>query len=326
VITGTPAFIINMIIIMALGVFLVIVIISLYFKFNAQKQNNYTAKTYQNILWVLVSLPWIMGFVAAVILAFFDAELNSWQNIIAGIHWHHIDEFNVKSWHGVFAVLVFCFVVFAFVKLAINLCKNIQKIKTLKSLAYLESDNTYLLDTDSPMAFVGGYIRPHVFITSGMMEQLNSEELKIVLLHESEHVRCKDSLKKLIFRLLSSVYLGSTSIKLQSAMNLSIEQCADVAITSKIDDKSKIAETLLKVKSILQHTTDIKIDQTALCHYGFDEVELRIRYLLFPEPRKTFPVLLVLIFLPVLAFLCTYFAASAHHLIDYILILNRKFL
>lgn len=318
-ITGIGAYIINMITIMALGIFLSVIVVSLYFKFNAKNQKSYAAKTYQNILWSMVSLPWIMGIVAAILLAFFDNELNSWQNIIPGIHWHHIDEFYYKSWHGILGVLVVGFVIFAFVKSAVNLFKNIQKINVLKSLSHLESDNTYLLDTDNPMAFVGGYIKPKVFITTGMKEQLNSEQLEIVLLHEYEHVRCKDSLKKLIFRLLSSVYLGKTSIKLQSAMNLSIEQCADNAVTSKISDISKIAETLLKVKSLLNQTSDKKYDTTALCHYGFDEIEHRIRYLLLPEPQKTFPIFLISIISLVLAFSCTYFAASAHHFIEYTL-------
>jgi Zn-dependent protease with chaperone function len=319
VITGIPAYIINMITIMALGVFLSVIVVSLYFKLKAKNQKNYAAKTYQNVLWSMVALPWIMGFVAAILLAFFDTELNSWQNIIPGIHWHHIDEFYFKSWHGVLGVLVVGFVIFAFFKSAINLLKNIQKINVLKSLSHLESDNTYLLDTDNPIAFVGGYIKPKVFITTGMKEQLKSEELEIVLLHEYEHVRCKDSLKKLIFRLLSSVYLGKTSIRLQSAMNLSIEQCADKAITSEIPDKSKIAETLLKVKSLLNQTTEKKYDTTALCHYGFDEIERRIRYLLLPEPQKTFPIFIISIISLVLAFSCTYFAASAHHFIEYTL-------
>jgi Zn-dependent protease with chaperone function len=319
VITGIPAYIINMITIMALGVFLSLIVISIYFKLNAKKQKNYAAKTYQNVLWSMVALPWIMGFIASILLSFFDSELNSWQNIIPGIHWHHIDEFNFKSWHGILGVLVVSFVIFALVKSAVNLFKNIQKINVLKSLSHIESDNTYLLDTDNPMAFVGGYIKPKVFITTGMKEQLNSEELEIVLLHEYEHVRCKDSLKKLIFRLLSSVYLGKTSIRLQSAMNLTIEHCADNAITFEISDKSKVAETLLKVKSLLNQSTDKKYDTTALCHYGYDEIDLRIRYLLLPEPQKTFSIVLISIISLVLAFSCTYFAASAHHFIEYTL-------
>jgi beta-lactamase regulating signal transducer with metallopeptidase domain len=319
VITGIGAYIINMITIMALGIFLSVIVVSLYFKFNAKNQKSYAAKTYQNILWSMVALPWIMGFVAAVLLAFFDSELNSWQNIIPGIHWHHIDEFHFKSWHGILGVVVVGFVIFALLKSVINLLKNIQKINVLKSLSHLESDNTYLLDTDNPMAFVGGYIKPKVFITTGMKDQLDSKELEIVLLHEYEHVRCKDSQKKLIFRLLSSVYLGKTSIRLQSAMNLSIEQCADNAITYEISDKSKVAETLLKVKSLLNQPTDKIYDTTALCHYGFDEIEHRIRYLLLPVPEKTFPIFLISIISLVLAFSCTYFAASAHHFIEYTL-------
>ena len=317
-ITGLPALIMNMITIMALGIFLSVIVVSIYFKFNAGNQKSYSAKTYQNILWFLVTLPWIVGFNAAVILAFFDSELSSWQNIIPGIHWHHIDEFNIQSWHGVLGAFVICFVIYAFYKSAVNLFNNIQKIKMLKALASLDSDNTYLLDTDNPMAFVGGYLKPKVFLTTGMKKELNHKQLQIVLLHEHEHLKNKDSLKKLVFRLSSSVYLRNTSIKLQTAMNLTIEQCADFAITSEISDKSEIAETLLKVKALLKHTKDGNMSETVICHYGMDEIEHRIRYLLLPEPQKAFPVVLIAAFVPILVFLCTYFAASAHHLIEYI--------
>jgi len=319
VMTGIPAMIINMITIMALAMVLSVFVISAYHRINAEKQINYAAKTYQKILWTLVLMPWLVGLIAAISLVFFDAELYAWQNIIPGIHWHHVDEFNMMSWHGVLASLVVCIVVYALGKSGLELFNNIQKTKVLKSMGHLGSDNSYLLDTDSPMAFVGGYFKPQIFITTGLKKALNPDELAIVLLHEHEHLQNKDALKKLLFRWLSSIFPRNTSIKFQTAMNLSIEQCADQAITSQIRDKSKIAETLLKVKSLSVDTEASHIPQNAVCHYGFDEVERRIRYLLLPEPDKAFPVLSMVMIVPVLNFSCTYFAASAHHLIEHIL-------
>jgi len=319
VITGIPAMVLNMITIMALGVLLSVIVISFYVKFSAQKQRRYAAKTYQKILWILVLMPWLMGLTAAISLIFFGAELNSLQNIIGAVHWHHVDEFNMMSWHGVLVlVVVFVFAYFV-IKSVKELFNNIQKINVLKSMAHLNSDNIFLLDTDSPLAFVGGFLKPQVYLTTGMKKSLRPEELEIVLLHEREHLRNKDPLKKLLFKWLSSFFHSNIANKLQSAMNLTIEQRADQAVTSRFIDKSKIEETLLKIKSLSVGTQASRIPINAVCHYGFGEVEHRIRYLLLPEPDKAFPVLSIVMIVPILKFSCTYFAASAHHLIEHIL-------
>lgn len=176
-ITGTLAVIINMLTIMALGILLSVAVISLFYTFNNKNQIKYSAKIYQFILWSFVSLPWLVGLVAAIVLAFFDSMLIVIQNIVPDVHWHHIDEFDFFSWHGVLGIFVAVFTLFSLSKNLVSLINNINKIKTLVSLAKSNLQSTYLLETDNPLAFTGGYFKPKVFVTTGL---LNSDRKSVV--------------------------------------------------------------------------------------------------------------------------------------------------
>lgn len=125
-ITGTLAVIINMMTIMALGILVSVGAVSLYYKYSNRNQVKYSAKVYQFILWTIVSLPWLVGLVAAIVLTFFDTALIAIQSIVADVHWHHIDEFDFYSWHGAIGIFV---VVFTLVSLKdFVLFKNLVKI------------------------------------------------------------------------------------------------------------------------------------------------------------------------------------------------------
>lgn len=102
-------------------------------------------------------------------------------------------------------------------------------------------------------------------------------------------------------------------------MNLTLEQCADHGITQKIRDKSKIAETLLKVNAAFKKSTQLNFNQSTatVCHYGIDEIEYRIRYLLNKKPKSKYPVYLIFTLSILLAISNVYFAASVHHFIEY---------
>ena len=315
-ISGTLAVIINMVTIMALGILVSVGVVSLYYQFNNKNQIKYSAKVYQFILWTFVSLPWIVGLVAATVLTFFDSMLIIIQNIVPNVHWHHIDEFDFLSWHGVLGIFVAVFILYALTKNLVGLINNVNKIKTLVSLAKSNLQSTYLLETDNPLAFTGGYFKPKVFVTTGLLNSLSTEEIEIILVHENEHVINNDSFKKLIFHFLSSIYPKIISSKLETSMILTMEQCADHAVAQSHYDRSKIAETLLKVNKILIKSKQFNLDKSAVCYYGLDEVEQRIKYLFNNKPNKKYPVYFIFMALIVLSFFGIYFASSAHHLIE----------
>ncbi len=54
-------------------------------------------------------------------------------------------------------------------------------------------------------AFCAGLLRPRVFVTSGMVAALAAEELDAVLVHEAEHARQRDPLRRLAGRAAAEV-------------------------------------------------------------------------------------------------------------------------
>ncbi|MDP9260088.1 MAG: M56 family metallopeptidase, partial [Actinomycetota bacterium] len=60
-----------------------------------------------------------------------------------------------------------------------------------------------VFDDAAPRAFCAGLLRPRVYVSSGALRSLDSEELGAVLAHEAHHARLRDPLRVLIARTLS---------------------------------------------------------------------------------------------------------------------------
>jgi Zn-dependent protease with chaperone function len=65
--------------------------------------------------------------------------------------------------------------------------------------------NVVCLDSPAASAFCAGLLRPRVFVTSGMVAALAAEELDAVLVHEAEHARRRDPLRRLAGRAAAEV-------------------------------------------------------------------------------------------------------------------------
>jgi Zn-dependent protease with chaperone function len=65
--------------------------------------------------------------------------------------------------------------------------------------------NLVCLDSPAASAFCAGLLRPRVFVTSGMVAALAAEELEAVLVHEAEHARRRDPLRRLAGRAAADV-------------------------------------------------------------------------------------------------------------------------
>jgi Zn-dependent protease with chaperone function len=61
------------------------------------------------------------------------------------------------------------------------------------------------LDDPAAAAFCAGLLRPRVFVTAGMVASLAADELEAVLVHEAEHARRRDPLRRLVARAAAEV-------------------------------------------------------------------------------------------------------------------------
>lgn len=69
----------------------------------------------------------------------------------------------------------------------------------------LAIDRIRFLDLEAPLAFSAGVLRPTVYVSRGLQQCLASAELKAVLLHEAEHVRVREPLRRATRRSLADV-------------------------------------------------------------------------------------------------------------------------
>ncbi|WP_405132980.1 M56 family metallopeptidase [Nocardia sp. NBC_01388] len=63
--------------------------------------------------------------------------------------------------------------------------------------------STLCLADTTATAFCSGFLRPRIRVTTGLVERLSPTELDAVLLHEAEHARRRDPLRRLVFRSLA---------------------------------------------------------------------------------------------------------------------------
>src|SRR2546421_349725 len=67
-------------------------------------------------------------------------------------------------------------------------------------------DHVSCLAGDTPIAFCAGALRPRVLVSDGLVQQLGSEELEVVLLHELEHARRLEPLVRSALQAAAEVF------------------------------------------------------------------------------------------------------------------------
>lgn len=109
------------------------------------------------------------------------------------------------------------------------------------------ADNQYfLLPSDTPAAFTLGWLKPRIYLTSGLLEQCDSEDIACILNHEQAHQRRRDNLNQLLARMFTSVLPQRLVQRQLDDYNLLCEQACDQDAT-RFQPADQIAGTLLKV-------------------------------------------------------------------------------
>ena len=96
--------------------------------------------------------------------------------------------------------------------LAIGAARQVARLPRLRTPPALAAaagrrgaNQVVLLDSPATSAFCAGLLRPRVYVTGGMITALADEELEAVLVHEAEHARRRDPLRRLAGRAAADV-------------------------------------------------------------------------------------------------------------------------
>jgi len=315
-ILGPSAVIFNMLSIMMLSVLVTIFISSAIIHFKLTAIESYSLPSQRLALWLLAVSPWLIGFLSSAVLLLIASDYSPLAESQKAFHLHHIQLFYLTNWHGISLIVGLILIALLLIQKGYCFLKSQQRAKLLNSVADTDGSDVYLLDTDSISAFTAGFLEPKTYITTALRKQLTAMEYTIVRLHEYEHKRCFDPLKKFLFQSLTAVYPRSIAHYLTRKMTLVMELGADSAVSRVVPDKGLIAMTLVKVRRLSSQTQASQMDASA-CHFEKDQLEDRVNYLLVKQKQKKLSSICLLFVAATMLVFCTLSVDVLHHLIEF---------
>lgn len=149
------------------------------------------------------------------------------------------------------------------------------------------------VDSDQPLAFSSGWWRPRPCISRGLRQQLDPPALAVVIAHERAHARHRHALLRWLARQLLPP-LGTRGRRLLEELALAFEQIADEESAGAGGDRTRVADTLLRLQRLHPAVTPAGAGETPA-------LARRVQGLLAPAPvpaglawRPWLPLLLAL--------------------------------
>jgi hypothetical protein len=142
------------------------------------------------------------------------------------------------------------------------------------------------LDLPATHAFCLGFWRPHIWLTSGLVNLLTDEELAAVLVHEACHCRGRDPLRLLISRAIRSAFFFLPLVSdLARHAELQQEVAADQSAIRQLGDDLPLLCALQKLLTQGKEVTPFP-EVTLL---SFKVSEARLRRLVYPSQSAGAP-------------------------------------
>ena len=142
-----------------------------------------------------------------------------------------------------------------------------------------DSGNFITLASAQPTAFTLGWLKPKIFISTGMQATCSEQDINCILQHEAAHLQRRDNLRLLAARMLTAPLPQRFAQPVLDDLKLSCEKACDLRAAAMLSRES-VAAALIRVARVQQHATPI----ASLAFVG-NRTEQRIRALL-EEPQS----------------------------------------
>ncbi len=162
------------------------------------------------------------------------------------------------------------------------------------------TSNVQLIETERPLAFSLGIFRPTGVLSTGLVNNLSSQQLHIVCTHEKVHAHYRDGFYKWMLRFMCTFHCPNVKRGILQEHALSLELRADQQVARSTQCNVAVAEAIVKVQRLM---SPIK-NEGPLCQFLGTELEQRVHYLLAPTADNTLPrhtLLLSIIFVLILS-------------------------
>jgi len=145
-----------------------------------------------------------------------------------------------------------------------------------------------IIEDSRPLAFCFGIRQPKIYLSTGMLQMTNQQELEAVLHHEKYHLEHRDSLTHLVASIAVSLFpFFSILTDLMNRYHMKREMNADQAVVKAMKGTTSLIAVMKKF--LLHEPTPIFAFAPALAQW--DTLELRIKALVKQKvvyPRPSF--------------------------------------
>ncbi|MCG7915711.1 MAG: M56 family metallopeptidase [Candidatus Thiodiazotropha weberae] len=195
----------------------------------------------------------------------------------------HLPQVTDPTLQGMLLAGLLIFTLFGAYKL-LNFWRGLRQLETLKRLAIFDTKlGIWRLAVSSPLAFTSGLLRPAIFISEGLLQQLDTIETTQVCAHEQAHARRHDGLYQLLMRLFSLGHLPGMRRQLLKDWELACEQVCDQAVAPDTKNRLVLAQTLLRVARLNLNNNGTL---PSACHLTGGDLECRVQALLHPAAHR----------------------------------------
>lgn len=111
-------------------------------------------------------------------------------------------------------------------------------------------EGLYLLDSPRPLCFTLGFLRPVVYLTTGLRACLAPRELDAMLAHEAAHVRRRDGLIRAFLVVFYAVCPLPGARLLLADWDRAVERACDAAAARAVGDPCDVAAALVRVAGL----------------------------------------------------------------------------
>jgi beta-lactamase regulating signal transducer with metallopeptidase domain len=172
-----------------------------------------------------------------------------------------------------------------------------------------------VLPLGEPVAFVVGFLRPTLFVSTGLLAR-PADEVAAVLAHERAHAARLDPLRRLVANVVLAFHLPGIADALERRLGITQEMAADACAADELGDPIRVAETLVSVaRARVAH-----VGRPSACDPRGAAVSERVLELLRETPAR--PGIPVRAFLGAFATFVVALTGSAevvHHAIEHVL-------
>ncbi len=158
--------------------------------------------------------------------------------------------------------------------------------KLLERLRLCREPGVFLLDTIYPLAYVKGFRKPVIYLSRGLLEILDDQELQAVLAHEAAHIAGGDNALNLVWLFRELAFFSPFAHLAYAAFSQAREEAADALAASRTGLQDALASAIVRVTRRtegLRHCARLYLAESHLVRPAGPVV--RVKYLLSDGAR-----------------------------------------